>query len=116
MPRCLSLHPSTPPPSTPTPRRRILAKAEHMNPGGSIKDRPAAFLIRELERAGRLVPREARKPGDLKGTIVEGTGGNTGIGMALVAAAKGYDAVFCMPANIADEKIQLMKTLGAKVR
>lgn len=58
-----------------------MAKAEHLNPGGSIKDRAALWLVEDAEKSGRL------RPG---GTVVEGTGGNTGIGLALVAAAKGY--------------------------
>lgn len=84
---------------------RILVKAEHMNPGGSVKDRPALRIIESAERDGRL---------KLGGTIVEGTGGNTGVGMALVAAAKGYKAIFTMPANTAPEKVSLMETLGAQ--
>ena len=75
-----------------------------MNPGGSIKDRAAKWLIEEAERKGHL------KPG---GTICEGTGGNTGIGLAIVANAKGYDTIFAMPASIAQEKIDTMKTYGA---
>lgn len=93
---------------------RILAKAEHMNPGGSVKDRPARNIVLEAERAGRLKPRHLRAPGEPAGTIVEGTGGNTGIGMALVAAARGYTAVFTMPANTSPEKVALMEVLGAK--
>lgn len=84
---------------------RILVKAEHMNPGGSVKDRPALRIVESAEREGRLLP---------GGTIVEGTGGNTGVGMALVAAAKGYKAIFTMPANTAPEKVTLMETLGAQ--
>jgi len=95
---------------------RILAKCEHMNPGGSVKDRPAALIISELEREGRLVPREARAPGDERVfTIVEGTGGNTGVGMALVAAARGYKAVFTVPSNTAQSKIDVARTFGAEV-
>ena len=83
--------------------RKIYGKCEHLNPGGSVKDRPALRMIERAEKAGLL------KPGD---TIVEGTGGNTGIGLALVAAAKGYKAVFAMPASIAKEKINSMKVRG----
>jgi cysteine synthase A len=83
---------------------RIFAKCEHMNPGGSIKDRAAKWLIEEAERKGEL------KPGD---TICEGTGGNTGIGLAIVANAKGYKTIFAMPKSIAKEKIDTMKTYGA---
>jgi cysteine synthase A len=86
--------------------RRIFAKCEHLNPGGSIKDRAAKQLIETAEKQGLL------KPGS---RITEGTGGNTGIGLALVANAKGYPCTFAMPASIAVEKIELMKTLGAEV-
>ena len=85
---------------------RILAKAEYMNPGGSIKDRAALWLINEAERSGQL------RPG---GTICEGTGGNTGIGLALIANAKGYKCIFAMGRGIAKEKIEMMKTFGAEV-
>ena len=64
--------------------RRIFAKAEHMNPGGSVKDRAALRIIDEFERQGLLVPRSRRQPNALPGVIVEATGGNTGIGLALV--------------------------------
>ena len=84
----------------------ILAKCEHLNPGGSIKDRAALFMIERGERERTL------QPGS---TIYEGTGGNTGVGLALVAAAKGYKAVMAMPASIAQEKIDAMKTFGAQV-
>jgi cysteine synthase A len=96
---------------------RILAKCEHMGPGGSVKDRPAAHIITELERRGQLVPREARDAaGDARTfTIVEGTGGNTGVGMALVAAARGYKAVFTMPSNVAQSKIDVARAIGAEV-
>eukprot|EP00698_Gefionella_okellyi_P008662 TRINITY_DN215_c0_g1_i1.p1 TRINITY_DN215_c0_g1~~TRINITY_DN215_c0_g1_i1.p1 ORF type:complete len:341 (+),score=63.61 TRINITY_DN215_c0_g1_i1:81-1103(+) len=86
--------------------RRILAKAEHMNPGGSVKDRAAKWLVEDAERKGLL------KPG---GTIVEGTGGNTGIGLSLVGRAKGYKTVMVMPENIAVEKIDMMRLLGSEV-
>lgn len=85
---------------------RILAKAENMNPGGSVKDRAALWLIRDAEKRGAL---------QTGGTICEGTGGNTGIGLALVAAASGYHAKLAMPESIASEKIELMRTLGAEV-
>lgn len=87
---------------------KIVAKCEHLNPGGSIKDRAALQIIEDAERSGKLVP-------GYHDTIVEGTGGNTGIGLALVAAAKGYKCVLAMPASLAAEKIQTMKTLGAEV-
>jgi len=85
----------------------ILAKAEHLNPGGSIKDRVAKWMILEAEKC------EAIQPGD---TIVEARCGNTGIGLALISAARGYNCVFSMPEDISTEKIELMKTLGAQVR
>jgi cysteine synthase A len=114
---------------------RILAKCEHMNPGGSVKDRPAAMIVRMAEEEGRLVPRAAREaaaasswlPGWLAGllgtggtaapvgTIVEGTGGNTGIGLAVVAAARGYKAIFTMPAATSVEKQDMMRAFGAEV-
>ena len=96
--------------------RRIFAKAEHMNPGGSVKDRPAAAIIAAYEAEGKLVPRDSREPGDAtEYRIVEGTGGNTGVGMALIAAARGYKATFTVPANVSQEKIDFARTLGAEV-
>jgi cysteine synthase A len=84
----------------------ILAKAEFMNPGGSVKDRAAFNIIMEAEAAGKL------KPGD---TIVEGTAGNTGIGLTVVGQAKGYQTVIVIPETQSVEKIQLLRTLGARV-
>jgi cysteine synthase A len=84
----------------------ILGKAEFMNPGGSIKDRAARGIIEEAETAGKL------KPGD---TIIEGTAGNTGIGLTVVGLAKGYHSVIVIPETQSIEKIQLLRTLGAKV-
>ncbi|CAK4095399.1 unnamed protein product [Aphanomyces euteiches] len=85
----------------------ILAKAEFMNPGGSVKDRAALYVVQESEKTGLL------KPG---GTIVEGTAGNTGIGLAHVCAAKGYKCVIYMPNTQSQEKIQALQFLGADVR
>ena len=85
----------------------ILGKAEFMNPGGSIKDRAAWWMIREAEKDGSL------KPGD---TIVEGTAGNTGIGIAHICNARGYDCVIYMPDNQSREKVEILQTLGAEVR
>lgn len=86
----------------------ILAKAEFMNPGGSVKDRAALSIISLAEQsAGAL------RPG---GTVVEGTAGNTGIGMAHVCRAKGYKCVIYMPNTQSPEKVQLLKALGADVR
>ena len=85
----------------------ILGKAEFMNPGGSVKDRAAWWMVREAERSGAL------KPG---GTVVEGTAGNTGIGLLHVCNSRGYDAIIYMPDNQSQEKVDILKTLGAEVR
>lgn len=85
----------------------IFGKAEYANPGGSVKDRAAKGMIEAAERDGRL------KPG---ATIVEGTAGNTGIGIATLAAARGYKVVISAPDNQAEEKYQLLAALGADVR
>jgi cystathionine beta-synthase len=84
----------------------VLAKLEFLNPGGSIKDRIAIRMIEDAEREGRL------KPG---GTIVEPTSGNTGTGLAIVAALKGYRCIFTMPDKMSREKISLLKAFGAEV-
>lgn len=84
----------------------LLGKAEFMNPGGSVKDRAALGIILDAESTGRL------RPGD---TIVEGTAGNTGIGLAIVGHAKGYRTVIVIPETQSPEKISLLRTLGAKV-
>lgn len=84
----------------------IYAKVEFFNPGGSIKDRIALNIIEEAERSGRL------KPG---GTIVESTSGNTGVGLAIVSAKKGYKTIFVLPDKMSEEKIQLLRAFGAKV-
>jgi cysteine synthase A len=84
----------------------ILGKAEFMNPGGSVKDRAALAIVNEAERGGRL------KRG---GTVVEGTAGNTGIGLAHVSNARGYRCVIVMPDNQSNEKYQMIETLGAEV-
>jgi cysteine synthase A len=86
---------------------RILGKAEHLNPGGSVKDRAAKFMIDAAEREGKL------KPGN--GVVVEGTAGNTGIGLALMCRARGYRCVIVMPNNQSDEKVSLLRALGAEV-
>lgn len=86
---------------------RIFGKAEFMNPGGSVKDRAAKWIINQAENNGLL------KSGQ---TIVEGTAGNTGIGLAMLAASKGYKSVICMPNNQSPEKFSLLKALGAEVR
>src|ERR1700743_651466 len=85
----------------------ILGKAEFMNPGGSVKDRAARAIIAAAERRGQLPPR---------GTVVEGTAGNTGIGLAHVCNARGYRCVIVMPDNQSPEKYALIEALGAEVR
>jgi cystathionine beta-synthase len=82
------------------------AKLDFMNPGGSVKDRIGAYLIEDAERKGLL------KPG---GTIIEGTSGNTGIGLAMASAIKGYKCVFVMPDKMSIEKIRNLRAFGAKV-
>lgn len=85
----------------------ILGKAEFMNPGGSVKDRAALYIIRDAEQRGTL------KPG---GTVVEGTAGNTGIGLAHICAARGYRCVIVIPDTQSPEKMAILRTLGAEVR
>ncbi|MGZ3690799.1 MAG: pyridoxal-phosphate dependent enzyme, partial [Pseudobdellovibrio sp.] len=84
----------------------IYAKAEFMNPGGSVKDRAALGIIEQAERDGLL------KPGS---TIIEGTAGNTGIGIATIAAQKNYKCVIVMPNNQAQEKYDTLKALGVEL-
>ena len=84
----------------------LLAKLEFLNPGGSVKDRIGVRMIDAAERDGRLVP---------GGTIVEATSGNTGVGLALVAAVRGYHMVFVIPDKMSAEKIRLLKAYGARV-
>ena len=84
----------------------ILAKCEFMNPGGSVKDRAALFIIEDAEATGQL------KPG---GTIVEGTAGNTGIGLALVGNAKGYKTIIVIPETQSQEKKDTLRALGAEL-
>ncbi|MGH7612324.1 MAG: cystathionine beta-synthase [Candidatus Dormibacteria bacterium] len=87
-------------------RCHLLAKLEFLNPGGSVKDRPALAMILAAEASGEL------KPGS---TIVEPTSGNTGVGLAIVAARRGYRCVFVMPDKIAGEKVDLLRAYGAEV-
>jgi cysteine synthase len=84
----------------------ILAKCEYANPGASIKDRAALYIVEDAERSGVL------RPG---GTIVEGTAGNTGIGIALVANAKGYKTIIVMPDTQSREKMDTLRALGAEL-
>ena len=87
-------------------RTPVYGKAEFFNPGGSVKDRIGLVIIEDAERRGEL------KPG---GTIVEGTSGNTGVGLALAAAIKGYRCIFTMPDKMSSEKVRLLKAFGAEV-
>jgi cystathionine beta-synthase len=84
----------------------VYAKAEFFNPGGSVKDRIGLAMIEAAEREGRL------KPG---GVVVEGTSGNTGVGLAIAAALKGYRCIFTMPDKMSQEKVRLLKGFGAEV-
>ena len=85
----------------------ILGKAEFLNPGGSVKDRAALYIIQDAEEKGLL------KPG---GTVVEGTAGNTGIGLAHICNAKGYKCLIVIPETQSQEKMDMLRTLGAEVR
>ena len=85
----------------------ILGKAEFMNPGGSVKDRAGLYIITDAERRGTL------RPG---GTVVEGTAGNTGIGLTLVGNARGYRSVIVMPETQSKEKIDFLRMIGADLR
>jgi cystathionine beta-synthase len=87
-------------------RTPVYGKAEFFNPGGSVKDRIGMAIIEDAERRGDL------KPG---GVIVEGTSGNTGVGLALAAALKGYRCIFTMPDKMSSEKVRLLKAFGAEV-
>ena len=84
----------------------ILGKAEFMNPGGSVKDRAALAMVLRAEERGELNP---------GGIVVEGTAGNTGIGLAHACNARGYRCVIVMPNNQSPEKVQVLETLGAEV-
>src|SRR5260370_19793160 len=87
-------------------RTPVYGKAEFFNPGGSVKDRIGIAMIEAAEREGRL------RPG---GLIVEATSGNTGVGLALAAAVKGYHCIFTMPDKMSQEKARLLRALGAEV-
>ena len=87
-------------------RTPVYGKAEFYNPGGSVKDRIGLPIIERAEREGRL------RPG---GTIVEGTSGNTGVGLAIAAVLKGYRCIFTMPDKMSTEKVRLLKAFGAEV-
>src|SRR5438105_6943545 len=85
---------------------RVYVKLESLNPGGSVKDRVGVAMITEAERRGWL------RPG---GTIIEATAGNTGVGLAMVAAVKGYRCIFVLPDKMSGEKVRLLKAYGAEV-
>jgi len=85
----------------------ILGKAEFLNPGGSVKDRAALYIILDAEKRGLLEP---------GGTIVEGTAGNTGIGLALVGNARGYKTVIVIPETQSQEKKDILRLCGAELR
>jgi cystathionine beta-synthase len=87
-------------------RTPVYAKAEFMNPGGSVKDRIGPAIVEAAERSGQLTP---------GGTIVEGTSGNTGVGLALAAAIKGYRCIFTIPDKMSQEKVRLLRAFGAEV-
>ncbi len=89
-----------------TPGVELYAKAEFQNPGGSVKDRAAAAILREGERAGRL------RPGM---TILDATSGNTGIAYAMIAAARGYNLRLCVPANVTPERTRTLRAYGADI-
>ena len=84
----------------------VYAKLEYLNPGGSVKDRAAIGIIRRAEEQGRL------RPG---GTIVEATAGNTGIGLALIGVNRGYKVKLFVPERFSEEKVMIMRALGAEV-
>src|SRR5215468_7052978 len=91
---------------TPAGAADVYAKLEYLNPGGSVKDRAAIGMIRQAEKDGRL---------RLGGTIVEATAGNTGIGLALIGVNRGYHVIVCVPERFSEEKVKVMRALGAEV-
>lgn len=91
----------------PNPKVEILAKLEYFNPGGSVKDRPALFMIEEAERTGELTRERI---------ILEATSGNTGIGLALVAAVKGYRILLTMSEAVSEERVKILRALGADIQ
>src|SRR5438094_3504321 len=90
----------------PSDSAEIYAKLEYLNPGGSVKDRAAIGIIQRAEEEGRL------RPG---GTIIEATGGNTGIGLALIGVSRGYQVALFVPERFSEEKVKIMQALGASV-
>ena len=92
--------------NTQRPRVRVFGKLEGNNPGGSIKDRPAYWMIKNAEKAGQITPDK---------TILEPTSGNTGIALAMIGAAKGYKVKLCMPQCVSLERQHILQALGAEV-
>src|SRR3989344_4393306 len=90
----------------PNPRVLMLVKLEFLNPGGSVKDRIGLPMIEKAEKEGKLKK---------DGTIVEGTSGNTGVGLAMVAVLRGYKTIFVMPDKMSEEKRNLLRAYGATV-
>ncbi|MBV9610447.1 MAG: pyridoxal-phosphate dependent enzyme, partial [Acidobacteria bacterium] len=88
------------------PGIQILAKAEWFNPGGSVKDRAAANIVMEAERAGKLGPGKV---------LLDSTSGNTGIAYAMIGAARGFGVTLCMPSNASLERKRILKAYGATV-
>src|ERR687894_1044150 len=84
----------------------VLVKLESLNPGGSVKDRVGVAMVEEAERRGWL------RPG---GTIIEATAGNTGVGLALAAAVRGYRCIFVLPDKMSGEKVCLLRAYGAEI-
>src|SRR5258706_6833439 len=84
----------------------VLVKAEHLNPGGSVKDRPALAMIIDGEQSGRLYPGKI---------ILDATSGNTGIAYAMLGAARGYGVTLCLPANASPERKRILRIHGAEI-
>lgn len=89
------------------PRGKLFAKLEYLNPGGSVKDRSALFMIEDAEKKGLLLP---------GGTIIDASSGNQGIATAMIGAAKGYKVIICVPDKISKEKLDTLRAYGAQVR
>ncbi|MBQ2035423.1 MAG: pyridoxal-phosphate dependent enzyme, partial [Peptococcaceae bacterium] len=92
--------------NNPEIKAELLAKVESFNPGGSIKDRVGAYMLLDAEEKGMIAP---------GATIIEPTSGNTGVGLALMAAVKGYKMILTMPENMSAERQSLLKAYGAEI-
>ena len=88
------------------PKVKVLAKLEYFNPGGSIKDRPALYMIEAAEKSGELNPNK---------TVLEATSGNTGIGLALICGIKGYRLLLVMSDSVSTERRKILKARGAEI-